>query len=236
MDDAKYVFREGSQDGQARAEAGDHELAISMLLLERRALIRECLARSLSLELPKSRVVAWAGPFDDDTLGQFDLVVVGLPMDGHRQKTQLEKVGELAKKIPVVVMSEYDDRDLSANLLQFGARAQISFTIDLALFIDILWIVHKNGTYFPSMTLDCDELAKGIFRNAGHADINILTPREIDILRLLSEGRPNKIIAYELDICESTVKVHVRHIMGKLGANNRTQAALLAKEMISDEY
>ena len=49
----------------------------------------------------------------------------------------------------------------------------------------------------------------------------------------LKDGKPNKIIAYELDICESTVKVHMRHIMGKLNATNRTQAALLAQHILA---
>jgi DNA-binding NarL/FixJ family response regulator len=47
------------------------------------------------------------------------------------------------------------------------------------------------------------------------------------VLRLLQQGKQNKIIAYELGMCESTVKVHIRHIMRKLNARNRTQVVLL---------
>ena len=54
-----------------------------------------------------------------------------------------------------------------------------------------------------------------------------------EVLSGLGEGRPNKIIAYQLGICETTVKVHMRHIMRKLGATNRTHAALLAREMLT---
>ena len=52
------------------------------------------------------------------------------------------------------------------------------------------------------------------------------------MLRSLANGRPNKLIAYELLICETTVKVHLRHIFRKLGTTNRTHAALLAREML----
>jgi DNA-binding NarL/FixJ family response regulator len=61
-----------------------------------------------------------------------------------------------------------------------------------------------------------------------------LTPKETEILRRLKDGKPNKIIAYELDICESTVKVHMRQIMRKLSATNRTQAALIARQMFAE--
>jgi DNA-binding NarL/FixJ family response regulator len=56
-----------------------------------------------------------------------------------------------------------------------------------------------------------------------------LTYREAEVLQLLQLGKPNKIIAFELSISESTVKVHVRNIMKKLHATNRTQVALLLR-------
>jgi DNA-binding NarL/FixJ family response regulator len=58
-----------------------------------------------------------------------------------------------------------------------------------------------------------------------------LTPSEQRVLELLKKGQPNKVIARELDIEETTVKVHVRRIMRKLNAANRTQAALVAQQM-----
>lgn len=54
-----------------------------------------------------------------------------------------------------------------------------------------------------------------------------LTPRQLAVLKCLREGKANKVIAYELDMCESTVKVHVRNILKRLGATNRTQAVYL---------
>ena len=58
-----------------------------------------------------------------------------------------------------------------------------------------------------------------------------LTPSEQRVLELLRDGKPNKVIARELDIEETTVKVHVRRILKKLNAANRTQAALVAQHM-----
>jgi len=59
--------------------------------------------------------------------------------------------------------------------------------------------------------------------------VSELTPRELAVLALLGRGQSNKRIARELDLSEATVKVHVRHIMRKVGATNRTQVALLAE-------
>ena len=57
-----------------------------------------------------------------------------------------------------------------------------------------------------------------------------LTPQQMNILRLICQGRPNKIISYELSIAEATVKTHIAAIMTKINVSNRTQAALLASK------
>ncbi len=59
---------------------------------------------------------------------------------------------------------------------------------------------------------------------AEHADDDILTPREIDVLRLIAKGNANKEIACILSLAEDTVKVHVKNILAKLGVNHRTHA------------
>ena len=53
-----------------------------------------------------------------------------------------------------------------------------------------------------------------------------VTPREVAVIRALQQGKPNKVIAYELNMCESTVKVHVRNLMKKMKAKNRTDLAI----------
>ena len=66
-------------------------------------------------------------------------------------------------------------------------------------------------------------------RAAGEPLIEGFTQRQAEILDCLRRGMANKLIAYELDMCESTVKVHIRHIMKKLNATNRTQVAYLTR-------
>jgi len=56
-----------------------------------------------------------------------------------------------------------------------------------------------------------------------------LSDRELAVVRAIQQGKPNKIIAYQLGMCESTVKVHVRNVMKKLKARNRTEVAVRAQ-------
>lgn len=67
----------------------------------------------------------------------------------------------------------------------------------------------------------------------GPALAHELTPRQIDVLEILQEGQPNKVIATRLRMTESTVKVHVRQIMRRLNARNRTEVALLAQRHLA---
>jgi DNA-binding NarL/FixJ family response regulator len=60
-----------------------------------------------------------------------------------------------------------------------------------------------------------------------------LTRRELSVVQAIQQGKSNKIIAYQLNMCESTVKVHVRNIMRKLGARNRTDVAIKAQSMLN---
>jgi DNA-binding NarL/FixJ family response regulator len=62
-----------------------------------------------------------------------------------------------------------------------------------------------------------------------------LTPRELSVIDLLREGKPNKLIAVQLDMQESTVKVHVSNILKKLNAANRTHAAFVANRLFGQE-
>jgi DNA-binding NarL/FixJ family response regulator len=82
---------------------------------------------------------------------------------------------------------------------------------------NILATLFENHRSAPTQTADETEWPRSF------------SPRQLQVLERLSEGKQNKVIAYELGMAESTVKVHIRHMMKKMKARNRTQLVLLTK-------
>lgn len=131
----------------------------------------------------------------------------------------------------IVVLSNDFDFDMMFEAFKAGVDAYIVKRIDCAALIGSLKLVHLGEKVMPS------ELVNGFpARWTGRVlpsmpereAISLLSEREIETLRYLILGSPNKVIAGHLDISEATVKVHVKAILRKLGAQNRTQAAIWA--------
>jgi DNA-binding NarL/FixJ family response regulator len=95
--------------------------------------------------------------------------------------------------------------------------------MDFAIAVEAVRFVLAGGTYVPVDCLDCPRVAA-----TPPAAPGAVTNRELAVVRAIQQGKSNKIIAYDLNLCESTVKVHVRNIMKKLKAKNRTDVAMLS--------
>ena len=110
------------------------------------------------------------------------------------------------------------DADLQ-RALHAGAAAYILKTMPNEEIIDIIRSVHQRGRYIPT------HLAT---RVANHISDEQLTTRELEVLSLVRDGYQNKLIADQLNIAESTVNFHIKNIMEKLQANDRTHAVTIA--------
>jgi DNA-binding NarL/FixJ family response regulator len=122
----------------------------------------------------------------------------------------------------MIVLSSDKGPDFIVNALRNGMRGYIpieSTTFELA--VEIFRMVMAGGSFVPAAVLPfrATEMASGQPPNLTCR----LTEREKAVLALLKRGKANKIIAFELKISESTVKVHIRNIMQKIKANNRTE-------------
>ena len=98
--------------------------------------------------------------------------------------------------------------------------------------IEAVRFVLAGGTYMP---LDC-LLVRGGPGDAPSQPAptsGLVTARELAVVRAIQQGKSNKVIAYELNMCESTVKVHLRNIMKKLNAKNRTDVAIKSQSVLS---
>ena len=166
--------------------------------------------------------------------GRLGLVVLNV---GERRESAqrlgdaVRLVRETVPEVPIVVVSDSDERNQVLQALRCGAQGFIPTSLSPQVVVAALQLVQAGGTYAPvsaiidtTQELPPDE-SKG---QPGAAPWPELTPRQSEVLELLRLGKSNKVIAYELEMQESTVKVHIRHIMKKLKATNRTQAACIA--------
>lgn len=154
------------------------------------------------------------------------LILGSTRIDDPVIQVQLSKTRALWPDVPVAMVSDHEDRGEVMAAFRAGVRGFVPSTLEPELALQALTFVLGGGTFFPPQVLDRptrESVQAGARPNGA---VHTLTPRQLDVLSLLREGKSNKLIARELVMCESTVKVHVRQIMRKLGAANRTQAAL----------
>ena len=118
-----------------------------------------------------------------------------------------------------IVLTTYDGDEDIYRALQAGARSYLLKDMLRDTLVDAIRAVHAGQRRIPP------EVAN---RLAERMDRTELTPRELEVLRLIVEGKSNKEIAAELSVAEGTVKIHVNNILSKMGVSDRTQAATFA--------
>jgi len=118
----------------------------------------------------------------------------------------------------VLMLTTFEGDAEVQRALAAGARAYVLKSSSPEELVNAIRHVHAGKKYLPS------ELAIELAQHVGEA----VTPREISILKLIAAGNRNKDIAQHLSIAEDTVKGHIKHIMEKLGARDRTQAVAIA--------
>ena len=119
----------------------------------------------------------------------------------------------------VIVLTTFEgDMDVQ-RALKAGARGYLLKNMPVQQMLDVIRRVHAGTKCVPT------EIAAGL---AEHVGDEALSNREVEVLQQVAAGHRNREIAAKLFIAEETVKVHLRHIMGKLGANDRTQSVTIA--------
>ena len=201
----------------------------TILLIDDHPMLRSGVKQLISLE-PSLLVIGEAG--DGKTGIQIaeeqdpDLILLDLNMPGMNGFETLDELRkrELSGRIILFTVSNYGD-DL-VNALKRGADGYLLKDMEPEELIIALKEA-ASGKMVVSPTLT-SVLAESLRDNqtADDNNINTLTPRESDILELISHGLSNKMIARKLDIAESTVKVHVKHLLKKLNLKSRVEAAV----------
>ena len=241
-----------ARNGEGAAEGSARTQEITVMLVDPRPWTQEALAQALETGCPDFRVLRFGDVSElakaalPGSAGVVLLNVPGLGLADRLVSATVASARASLPKLPVVVLSESADAEDILGAIERGLSGYIPLSSELRVVIDALRFVAAGGTFVP------EELLTHLIaaRPAGSppepsleepasvapvhdaallgAALNMLTPREVTVLARLREGKSNKQIAQEIGMREATVKVHVRHIMRKLGAVNRTQVALLA--------
>lgn len=135
------------------------------------------------------------------------------------------------KKVVILSRENLDFREIFALLGKVGAI--LPHTVDTE---DIILLAHclRSGLFIlPAELLQLVRKANSNHSALRSPDVLDLTPRQRAVLEMLAEGQSNKLIARSLGINDTTVRVHVRAVLRKLGVNNRTQAALVASRYLN---
>ncbi len=156
--------------------------------------------------------------------GPFDLVLLDFNMPGMNGLAGLQRVLGLDDPPPVALISGEASRDVAEQALEAGAAGFVPKTLPAKSLVNAIRFMAMGEQYAPVdfMTAEPAPLS--------HPLADKLTTRELQVLRGLTEGKSNKEIARDLDLSEPTVKLHVKTLYRKIDANNRTQAALIARE------
>lgn len=139
------------------------------------------------------------------------------------------EIRQIWPKVRIVVLARQIDGDILASAIQAGIDGCLLTDMSPAALVQALNLVKLGENLFPTRLAAALTRSRGEPEGAGGRPVN-LTGREIDILRGLLDGHSNKMIANRLGTTDATVKAQLRHLLRKIGAENRTQAALWARE------
>lgn len=206
-----------------------------MIIVHHSKLFRDCLKQALKNSVEYSlrdfKTLDEAVEHVDPT--KLKVLLIGLQgSDWLAERARLDAVIEqVGNDVPLVVTGDSEDPRFVVNLLNKGVRGYIPASMDLEVTIKALALVMAGGTFAPaSCLLKLWQSPASATDNTG--DLRGLTNKQLAVIEAIRQGKANKTIAYELNMCESTVKVHVRNIMKKLQAKNRTQVAYIANKML----
>ena len=152
-----------------------------------------------------------------------DVVLLDIHMPGLNGIDGIKPMRDRFNGIPIIILSANSDPSTMVDAKNLGASGFLNKSTQAEPMVEAITKVLNGKTCFPD---DLDSM-----ESTGEQTLsNNLTPRQIEVLIHLCEGKPNKLIARELDMSENTVRVHVSAILAALGASNRTEAMLIAQQ------
>lgn len=213
---------------------------VKIAIIDRRALGREALTQALASidgrfsSQAHADIGEWESSADrNDT----SLIILEIDTVGILPSLEdvLQHLVDTHPAIPVVVIGENEDPRHIVGILARGARGYIPTSVGLRVAIGALCLAMAGGVFVPASALGNSGPQRPGPQQSAHSLFG-LSERQAAVADAVALGKPNKIIAYELELCESTVKVHIRTIMKKLRARNRTEVAFKLHAAVSNSH
>lgn len=149
---------------------------------------------------------------------QPDVILLDLEMPGVDGLSALHQFRQKAPEVRVIVFTAFDTDERIIKAVQAGAKGYLLKGAPRAELFEAVRVVAAGGSLLQPV------VASKLMRHMSEPAADALTEREMDVLRLMAKGMPNKEIAAVLVVTERTVKFHISAILSKLGAGNRTEA------------
>jgi len=221
----------------SRAELSDHLLSIkSALVIDDHPLYCDALATTMEsiFNTRRIRTATSLGEALQQLRMRFspDLIILDLNLPDASGLSGFMKIKERTPDVPVIVISAITTEGVVQSVMAAGAAGFIPKDTGRQTFQDAMRDIWNGKTYvppgytLPTRAQATDRSVETISRKIAH-----LSQQQTRILSLICEGMPNKLIAYEMQLAEATVKAHITALLRRLGVHNRTQAAMLVREV-----
>jgi DNA-binding NarL/FixJ family response regulator len=228
---------------EAEPLVGITERKIGLALIDPRRLMRCCISGLLSRYAPEFFVMPYVScrklANSLDIKKRYIRILI-LNMDGAsisepKVQSDINLLRDAFPDTPLVLLSDHTDLDCSIDSLCEKVNGYITTNMAPTVAIAAIRLVYAGGQYIPTETLSSyscsiQPTASMSSKSTSKSKVEGLTSRQYEVFKQLKKGKSNKLIAYELGVQESTIKVHVREIMKKLHATNRTHAVFLASK------
>ncbi|HVY50269.1 MAG TPA: response regulator transcription factor [Devosia sp.] len=161
-----------------------------------------------------------------------DLVLLDLNMPGAHGFSGLLLLRAQYPEVPVMIISAVEDPKVIRRTFELGAAGYLPKSVGPAEIRAAIDTVLSGGVFVPAgVNIEDDDEQTAFLRR-----LSSLTPQQVRVLMMLSDGLMNKQIAYELSISEATVKAHVSSILQKLDVDSRTQAVIAASKIEQGQF
>jgi DNA-binding NarL/FixJ family response regulator len=215
-----------------------------IVLVDRRVLSRECLTYALKVVDPGLSILSFSSAAEwvehrHSILPACVMMLHINQLHGPEFGRELALIKQAVDAPPVVLLldeSDEEDPEDIIGALNSGVQGYIPSSMPLSVAVEAMRLVAAGGTYVPmSSLLTCRCTTETSDQAVADVNGSGFTSRQMAVIKGLREGKTNKTIAYELNMCESTVKVHVGNIMKKLKARSRTEIAFKTRELFAAE-